>query len=60
MNLFCLGCVGLETAGNAIVKAHSEREQQVGVLDSVVDPCLAMHSHHAHVQEVRGWKSSES
>ena len=45
--------VGLEVAGDAIVEAHAEREQQVGFLNRGVDPGLAVHAHHAEVQRVR-------
>ena len=48
-----LGRVGLQVAGNAVVKAHAERDQQVGILDRVVHPGFAMHAHHAEIQRVR-------
>ena len=43
-----------QLAGDAIVEAHAEREQQVGFLDRVVDPGLAVHAHHAEVERVMG------
>ena len=46
--------VGLEVAGDAVVEAHAERDQQVGFLNRVVDPGLAVHAHHAEVERVRG------
>ena len=36
-----------EVAGDAVVEAHAEGEQEVGFLDGVVDPGLAVHAHHA-------------
>ena len=41
--------VGLEIAGDAIVEAHAEREQQVGFLNRRVHPRFAVHAHHAEV-----------
>ncbi len=41
------GSVAGEVAGDAVVEAHAEGEQEVGLLDGVVDPGLAVHAHHA-------------
>jgi hypothetical protein len=38
VNLLCVLCVGGKIAGDAIVKAHAEGQQQVGLLDGVVNP----------------------
>ncbi len=40
------GVVG-KVAGDAVVEAHPEGEEQVGLLNGVVDPGLAVHAHHA-------------
>ena len=45
--------VGAQVAGDAIVEAHAQGDQQVGVLDGLVDPGLAVHAHHAQVQRMR-------
>ena len=45
--------VGLEVAGDAIVEAHAERDQQVGFLNRRVHPRLAVHAHHAEVERMR-------
>ncbi len=45
-SLCVLGVVG-EVAGDAVVEAHAEGEEEVGLLDGVVDPGLAVHAHHA-------------
>ena len=42
--------VGLEVAGDPIVEPHPERDEQVGLLDGLVHPRLAVHPHHSHVQ----------
>ena len=52
--------VGLEVAGDAIVEAHAERDQQVGFLDRDVDPRLAVHAHHAEVERVRGREAADA
>ncbi len=52
--------VGLEVAGDAVVEAHAEGEQQVGLLDRVVDPRLAVHAHHADVERVAGREAAEA
>ena len=52
--------VGLEVAGDAIVEAHAEGEQQVGFLDRGVDPGLAVHAHHAEVQRMRGRERADA
>ena len=49
--------VGLEVAGDAVVEAHAERDQQVGFLDRRVDPGLAVHAHHAEVERMR-WREA--
>ena len=38
MDLFGVGGVLGEVAGDAVVEAHAEGEEEVGLLDGVVDP----------------------
>ena len=45
--------VRLQVAGDAVVEAHPQRDQQIGLLDGGVHPRLAVHPHHAEVQRVR-------
>ena len=52
--------VGLEVAGDAIVEAHAERQQQVGFLNRGVDPGLAVHAHHAEIEPVRGRHAADA
>ena len=47
VNLFRVGGVMGEIAGDAVFEAHPEGEKEVGLLDGVVDPRLAVHPHHA-------------
>ena len=47
VDLLGVGGVVGEVAGDAVVEAHAEGEEQVGLLDGVVDPGLAVHAHHA-------------
>ena len=60
MNLLRLGGVGGEGAGDAIVEAHAAGDQQVGFLNGVVDPRLAVHAHHAQVERMRGGKCAQA
>ena len=52
--------VSLQIAGHAVVKAHAERQQQVGFLNRLVHPGFAVHAHHAEVQQVRSGKRSKT
>ena len=52
--------VGLEVPGDAIVEPHAERDQQVGFLNRVVHPRLAVHAHHAEVERMRGRDAAEA
>jgi hypothetical protein len=45
--------VGFQIAGHAIVETHAERDQQIGFLNRVIDPCLAVHAHHPEVERMR-------
>ena len=47
VNLLRVGSVAGEVAGDAVVEAHAEGEEEIGLLDGVVDPGLAVHAHHA-------------
>ena len=54
VDLLRVGRVVGEVAGDAVVEAHAEGEQEVGLLDGVVDPGLAVHAHHAERERMRG------
>ena len=60
MDLLCVGGVVGEVAGDAVVEAHAEGEEQVGLLDGVVDPGFAVHAHHAERERVVGGEGSEA
>ena len=60
VDLFCVGSVVGEVAGDAVVEAHAEGEEEVGGLDGVVDPGLAVHAHHAEVERVGGGEGAEA
>ncbi len=60
MDLLRFGRIGCQRAGDPIVKAHPAGNQQVGFLDGVVDPRLAMHAHHAQVQFMGGGKAAQA
>ncbi len=49
-----------EVAGDAVVEAHAEGEQEVGLLDGLVDPGLAVHAHHAEREGMVGGEGAEA
>ena len=55
-----MGGVGGERAGDAVVEAHAEGEQEVGLLDGLVDPGLAVHAHHAEGERMAGGEGAEA
>ena len=60
VDLFGVGGVAGEVAGDAVVEAHAEGEEEIGMLDGVVDPGLAVHAHHAEGERVGGGEGSEA
>jgi hypothetical protein len=60
VDFFGVGRVVGEVAGDAVVEAHAEGEQEVGLLDGVVDPGLAVHAHHAERERVVGGEGAEA
>ena len=60
MDLLGVRRVGLEVAGDAIVEAHAERQQEVRFLNGVIDPRLAVHAHHADVERMAGGQAAEA
>ena len=57
---FACGAYERQLAGDAIVEAHAEGQQQVGFLDRFVDPVLAVHAHHAEVERVMGRQAADA
>ncbi len=52
MNLASLFGVGTQVAGDAIIKTHTDRDQQIRFLDGVIDPRFAVHAHHPEIQRI--------
>src|SRR6266581_3064537 len=52
VNLAGLLRVGAQIAGDAVVEAHAHGDEEIGVLNGVVHPGLAVHAHHAEVQRI--------
>jgi hypothetical protein len=52
--------VRAQVARDAVVEAHAHGDDQVGVLDGLVDPRLAVHAHHAEVARVRGREAAQA
>ena len=53
VDLLGLTGVGPDVAGHAVVEAHAERDEEVGLLNRGVDPRFTVHAHHAEIQRVR-------
>ena len=47
-------------AGDAVVEARAERDQEVAVLDRVVGERRAVHAEHAHRQRMRGVERADA
>ncbi len=52
--------IGLEVAGDAVVEAHAQGHEQVGLLDRLVDPGLAVHAHHPQVERMRSGDAADA
>ena len=46
------GRVALEVAGDPVVEAHAQGDEQIGVLDGLVDLGHAVHAHHAEAERM--------
>src|SRR6266404_1406981 len=53
-------CVGAKVAGDAIVEAHADGDEQVRFLNGIVDPSFAVHAHHAEIQRVAGREAADT
>ena len=60
VDLLRLAGVGADVAGDAIVEAHAERDEEVGLLNRGVDPGFAVHAHHAEVERMRRRKRADA
>ena len=52
--------VGAQVAGDAIVEAHADGDEQVGFLNGVIDPGFAVHAHHAEIQRIVGREAADA
>ena len=60
VDLLGLTGIGPDVARDAVVEAHTEGDEEVGLLDRRVDPGLAVHAHHAEVEGMRGGKRADA
>ena len=60
VDLLCVLRVGLEVARHAVIEAHADGDDQIGLLNCLVDPGLAVHAHHAEVERVGRWETAEA
>src|SRR5216684_1042588 len=61
-NVNLAGALGVSTkvAGDAVVKSHADRDEEVGLLNGVVNPGFAVHAHHAEVQRIIGRETADA
>src|ERR1700730_1768086 len=52
--------VGAQIAGDAIVKAHTDGDEQISFLDRVIDPRFSVHAHHAEIERVAGREAANA
>jgi len=60
VDLLCFGRITGEDAGNAVIESHAAGDEQVGLLDGLIDPCFAVHAHHAEGELVRSGEGAEA
>src|SRR5512147_2757804 len=60
VNLLGVGRVSFEVAGDAVVEAHAEGDEQIGFLDGMIDPGFAVHAHHAEVERMRSREGADA
>src|SRR5713226_1029127 len=62
LNVNLAGALGIraQVAGDAVVEAHADGDEEVSFLNGVVHPGFAMHAHHAEVQRVFGREAADS
>ena len=53
-------CIRFQRAGHAVVKAHTEGKDQVGILDRHVGMEFPVHAHHAQTQFMRSRERAEA
>ncbi len=60
MNLASFLGVSAQIAGDAIIKAHTDGDEEIGFLNGVINPSLAVHAHHAEVQRIVGGEAADA
>src|SRR6187399_1317171 len=59
MNLLGVFGVGLQVARDAVVEAHADGDDQVGLLNRAIHPGFAVHTHHAQRPRMTGRKPAQ-
>src|SRR5216684_3557126 len=60
VNLAGVHRVRAQLPGDPVVEPHPQRDEQVGFLDGLVHPGLAVHAHHPQAERVRGREASQA
>src|SRR5260370_24815096 len=61
-NVDLVGALGVtaKVAGDAVVKTHADGNEEVGLLNGVVNPGFAVHTHHAEVERIIGGGAADA
>src|SRR4029077_11188927 len=60
VNLASFLGVGAQIAGDAVIKAHTDSDQEISFLNRVIDPSFAVHAHHAEIQRIVGREAANA
>src|SRR5712664_1839605 len=62
LNVDLAGALGVrpEVAGDAVVEAHADCNEEVGFLNRIVHPGLAVHTHHAEIEGITGREAADA
>src|SRR5580700_9305199 len=52
--------IGAQVAGDAVIEAHADGDEQVGLLNGVIDPSFAVHAHHAEVHGIGSREAADA
>src|SRR4029077_6662 len=62
LNVDLPGALGIsaQVAGDTVIKAHADGNEEIGLLNGVVHPRFAVHAHHAEVQRIIGREAADA
>ena len=60
MDNLCLGCKGIGSAGNPVIKADADRNQKVAGAGGLVGPLGSVHSDHSQAEGIGSRKRTHA